>query len=415
MKIRPIRHGSADLFFLLIGLTHLISADSVGAQEFRDGRVRLPAPGHLVKCGEMVDDGRYAAVVFGEALALAERKQQYVALLAVDFKGKSNKVFMEQTGSEFGCLSWLSSLGLIVTGGATADDVGLVKVWDFRTGKLSRSLNGHKGKVVSIARTPDDRFFATADVEGKVIIWNARTLVENSSFECKSSISGIAIGSGSIVIGYDGITMIDLKDTTKRRVILEEGDDRYKFPRFSPNEKLIATGTYGLLLGDSQLQIWKAEDGKPFADFCKLKGWMSSLAWSKDGTTLVAGLNRPAEWEGLVYVWDAAAKKQVAQYEIQNHNVWSVIASGGRSVSALVSDKTDLEIITLEKKREKKGEKGSKKKRGRETKMERVRTSGRIALPFLYYNSISSLSWAKARRPRPETARAMATAWSGIG
>jgi WD40 repeat protein len=358
MKTHLGLHGGIGPVLLLVGLTHLVGAIGVDAQEFKDGKVRLPAPGYLVECGEMVDDGRYAAVVFGEALEFAARKQQYVVLFALDTKDKTRKIFMEQTGSKFGCLAWLPSLGLIVTGGANADDVGLVKVWDFRTGKLGRSLNGHKDRVVSIARTRDDRFFATADLAGKLIIWDARSLVAKLSLECKGDISGLAIGSQSIIVGYDGVKMIDLKDTTKRRVIVEEGEDRYKYTRFSPNEKLLATGTYGILQG-SQLQIWQSEDGKLLADFGELKGWMSCLVWSRDGSKLVTGLNRPTKWESVVYVWDAASRKQVAQYELKNQYVQSVLASSGRSVLALVSDRTDLEIITLGLRPKKEREKGS--------------------------------------------------------
>jgi hypothetical protein len=64
-------------------------------------------------------------------------------------------------GGAIGCLAFAQATPLIATGG----DDATVKVWDARTGRLERSLQGHTAAVSSPAFSPDDRPLASGSFD----------------------------------------------------------------------------------------------------------------------------------------------------------------------------------------------------------------------------------------------------------
>jgi WD40 repeat protein len=57
----------------------------------------------------------------------------------------------------------------LVTGSGNGD----INLWDLHTGKLKRRLEGHSGKVTSLAISPDGQALASAD--NTIKLWNLET------------------------------------------------------------------------------------------------------------------------------------------------------------------------------------------------------------------------------------------------
>jgi WD40 repeat protein len=58
---------------------------------------------------------------------------------------------------------------------ASAGTDGVIRLWDLSTGKVARTLSGHKGAVRAAIFSPDGRRLASAGHDGVVRIWNVAT------------------------------------------------------------------------------------------------------------------------------------------------------------------------------------------------------------------------------------------------
>jgi transducin (beta)-like 1 len=55
---------------------------------------------------------------------------------------------------------------------ASADQSGIVKLWDCDGGRLLYSLQGHSCRVYTCAWSPDGSMLAAACLQGKLVIWD---------------------------------------------------------------------------------------------------------------------------------------------------------------------------------------------------------------------------------------------------
>jgi WD40 repeat protein len=58
---------------------------------------------------------------------------------------------------------------------ASASGDTTVKVWDARSGQETLTLQGHPGRVLSVAFSPDGRRLVSAGQYGTMKVWNAQT------------------------------------------------------------------------------------------------------------------------------------------------------------------------------------------------------------------------------------------------
>ncbi|MCC7465587.1 MAG: WD40 repeat domain-containing protein, partial [Saprospiraceae bacterium] len=61
----------------------------------------------------------------------------------------------------------------------TADEAGMLSLWNTKNGKLLHRWQGHDSAVLSLCFSPDGKYLATNTVNGITKIWDAKTGVEN--------------------------------------------------------------------------------------------------------------------------------------------------------------------------------------------------------------------------------------------
>lgn len=84
---------------------------------------------------------------------------------------------------------------------ATADEGGVVRLWDARTGSPRATLAHHTGDVTSVEFSPDSTTLATGDGGGVVRLWNART------GRLRTTLAGHGAKVDSIAFSPDGATL----------------------------------------------------------------------------------------------------------------------------------------------------------------------------------------------------------------
>jgi WD40 repeat protein len=133
-------------------------------------------------------------------------------------------------------------------------------------------LAGHKGEVVDVSFSPDNKIIATASQDGTVKLWS-----------------------------LDG------------KQIKSFGGDKSKFwgVSFSPNGKLLAAAST-----DGTVKLWSL-DGKEIQSLKVSKGWVWDVSFSPDGQFLAS-----ADSGGTVKIWRFDGQKFNPEpiYQVQAHN-----------------------------------------------------------------------------------------------
>ncbi|KIK41947.1 hypothetical protein CY34DRAFT_805454 [Suillus luteus UH-Slu-Lm8-n1] len=170
----------------------------------------------------------------------------------------SIRVWDLETGTQVG-EEWDKDRGAMTIALSPGDKIvasgsgdGAVKLWNVDTGKIIKTLTGHTERVRSVSWSPDGGQMVSGSEDGTFRVWDVE--------------SGITI-LGPINAG-DNIYVYDVRAVC-----------------YSPNAncKIIATcgdNIIGLKIWDANAgELLKTFEGRPF----------SSLAWTSDGKTLIAG------------------------------------------------------------------------------------------------------------------------------
>jgi len=71
---------------------------------------------------------------------------------------------------------YLAVGGFLAEGyGKDDDKVGIIRLYDFYTGKLIRTLEGHENIINDLTFSPDGRYLISGGFDNRVIIWNMKT------------------------------------------------------------------------------------------------------------------------------------------------------------------------------------------------------------------------------------------------
>ena len=149
----------------------------------------------------------------------------------------------------------------------TGSDADTAKVWDAASGKELLALKGHKNVIVWVAFSADGERIVTGCCDGTAKVWDAAT-------------------------GKDLVT-------------LNGHSDQVWSVAFSPDGRRIVTGS-----PDTTAKVWEASSGLELLALRGHSGAVHSVAFSPDGQRIVTG-----SWDYTAKVWMAATPQQVAAWQ----------------------------------------------------------------------------------------------------
>ncbi len=159
---------------------------------------------------------------------------------------------------EFYAVAFSPDSRMLATGsGGNGNKPFQVKLWSIASGKLLRTMNGHRGQIRSVAFSPDGRTLLSASYDATIRHWDVAT----------------------------GKSMRRWK-----------GGGGYFSAVFSPDGKTVAAAS-----NDSRVELLDMATGGRLGSFRGQWAPIRSLAFTRDGKTLIAGGN-----DGRVRVWDIA-------------------------------------------------------------------------------------------------------------
>lgn len=181
---------------------------------------------------------------------------------------------------------------------ASGSDDKTVKIWNLETGAVVRTLSGHSNAVSSVAVSPDGQFVASGSWDKTIKIWNAKT------GELLRTLTGHSGLVNAVAISPDNKTLASgSKDGSIRLWNLVTGQAIRTISgknlavlslAFTPDGKSLAAGNSNGTIG-----LWNAGNGQLIRRLSGHTDGVWSVAFSRDGTTLVSG-----SWDKSVRLWD---------------------------------------------------------------------------------------------------------------
>ncbi|TAE55849.1 MAG: hypothetical protein EAZ76_15360 [Nostocales cyanobacterium] len=177
-----------------------------------------------------------------------------------------------------------------------------IKIWGSYTGKLNRTLNGHKDTVLTIAITADGKTLVSGSADKTIRVWNIET---GQQYYIIDQDLGIV---NKLVITPDSKNVISACTDGKIKIWnIDNGDLFHTLENHSYSISDIAIHPNGKTLASSSqdgiIKLWNLETRELIEN---LSGF-SPLAFSADGRTLVSGGKN-----GTIKIW---------QYVHQNNNL----------------------------------------------------------------------------------------------
>nr|WP_306266109.1 c-type cytochrome [Pararhizobium sp. IMCC3301] len=212
-----------------------------------------------------------------------------------------------------------------VSGG---DDYALI-IWDLQTGQPLHRLQGHQGKVQSVAVSPDARLIASAGWDGRAGLWDASTgQLLNWLQGHTSAVNDVAFSSDSAILytaSTDGtIRSWTIAEGSQRRVEVKHG--------FGVNTLVVNDAAGWLAYGglDGGTRIIDIASGNVVADVTLDRRPILSLALSNDKTRLAVG-----DGDGYIMVLDTSDWTIARDFRAAKSGpVWALAyASDGRLLS----------------------------------------------------------------------------------
>lgn len=243
---------------------------------------------------------------------------------------------------------------------ASGDHAGMIKLWDTATGRLRATVQGQAPGVHALAFSPNGALLASAGADGTVQLWNAATGELHGALQTgRMDVWSIAFSpDGGLLASASSDTNVVLWDVARgsRHATLKGHRGWVKGVSFLPDGKTLVSGALdgtiifwdvasatkraivaaGDILSlavssdgqwlasgdrDGTVKLWDPATATMRFTLGRDSGFVDSLAFSRDGSTLAATVGR-------IRVWNTATRKERNVGELRAGSGWEFDSHG---------------------------------------------------------------------------------------
>ena len=200
-----------------------------------------------------------------------------------------------------------------------------IKLWKADSLKKAKTFTGHrKGKVYSVAFSPDNNHFVSGSEDKTIKLWNINTqLNKNYKIEeietfkgHKKAVKSVDFNNtGRLIVSGSEDNTVKIWDTTGTVLHTLEGHiNSVECVKFSNNGKFIASGS-----ADNTIKLWDVNEGKLIKTFIGHTSGVESVAFSSDDKYIVS-----ASLDNTIKTWNITTGKSENTYKKHTGGVYAV-------------------------------------------------------------------------------------------
>jgi WD40 repeat protein/ABC-type dipeptide/oligopeptide/nickel transport system ATPase component len=259
--------------------------------------------------------------------------------------GVADKVY-EGAGACLFCVGISPDGKILVAGGES----GVVALFDAEKGTLIRHLKGHTGQgskvaVWAVVFHPQGKWFATAGLDTRIIIWQLPDGDKIREWKAQKSVYALALtddantlisggtdDANTLISGGDDhdITFWDVETGALSKTL--KGHEAIIFDlALSPDNKILASASY-----DYTARLWDMETGQMLHALSRHTDKVERVAFQPDGKILATGSS-----DKTIRLWDTSTGKTTAVLEGHKNAVFGLaFSNNGRSLVSGSLDRT---------------------------------------------------------------------------
>jgi WD40 repeat protein len=200
------------------------------------------------------------------------------------------------------CVSWSPTGDDIVTG----SEDGKVRLFSLETGELREAWPGHTGWVSSVAWSPDGARIISGSEDATARVWTLapepRGLAVGRQDGWVSDLTWHPDGLRFASAGQDGVAR--LWNLNEPGAVIELDGAQTLSLAWSPSGRILACGG-----SNGEMRIWDAGEWSTIVAGTAHQDQIRTLAWNSTETRLAT-----ASYDGTVIIWDAATWEPIAQF-----------------------------------------------------------------------------------------------------